>query len=149
MIIWEEEGNNIYYISFSVAFSPFYFIIKDVKMQMGRVKTQAFHETTLKNYQFKYVFIENSGEWKNLTYVWEKYSQAVKHAKVKRKKSLSSIIHDLICNNKYFKKYYVMTLILASKIFTMQFNIFKIFPPSKLSHVTPPFAYFQNHDLYT
>lgn len=42
-----------------------------------------------------------------------------------------------------------MTLILASKIFTMQFSIFKIFPPSKLSHVTPPFADFQNHDLYT
>lgn len=55
-------------------------------MQMGRVKTQTFHQTTLKNYQFKYVFIENSGEWKNfMYYVCEKYSQAVKHAKVKIK----------------------------------------------------------------
>lgn len=53
---------------------------------MGRVKTQTFYQTTLKNYQFKYVFIEKSGEWKNFTYcVLEKYSQAVKHAKVKRK----------------------------------------------------------------
>lgn len=69
MIIWEEEENNIYYISFSVAFSPFCFIIKDDKMQMGRVKTQTFHQTILKNYQFKYVFIENGGEWKNFTYM--------------------------------------------------------------------------------
>lgn len=45
-----------------------------------------------------------------------------------------------------------MTLILAPKnIYNaiQQFKLFKNFTPSKLSHVTPPFAVFQNHDLYT